>query len=234
MDELVGYIREAVDKKTENMRRRRRRDALRLQLVRVLKKIAENGTFGTSPCVLERESMALHPTFVEYMDGARLYLEMETDKDNSSIHEVKLHFCDFIRIMIKNFSRKFRQMCSRFHKNNGERHGKNGKKLISNSFGLIFRWRSWKLCNTAVKWPQAKSVQFVRILEWTIGEAVECFVSWHEHWSKFKQFYNGQQQWNQQQQQSQHNGIRHQWQCFEYWNTLRRRREITICCFAGE
>lgn len=62
MDELVPYIREAVDKKQENMRRRRRRDALRLQLVRVLKLIAENGIFGESSCVLERDT--LHPTFV--------------------------------------------------------------------------------------------------------------------------------------------------------------------------
>ncbi len=107
MEELVLYIREAVDRKQENMRRRRRRDALRLQLVKVLKLIAENGTFGVSPCVLERDTMSLHPTFVDYMDGARLYLEAEIDKDNSSMREVKIHFCDFIRIMIKNFPRKY-------------------------------------------------------------------------------------------------------------------------------
>lgn len=59
-----------------------------------------------SPCVIERDTMSLHPTFVEYMDGARLYLEMETDKENTSIREVKIHFCDFIRKMIKNFSCK--------------------------------------------------------------------------------------------------------------------------------
>lgn len=104
MEELVAYIREAVDRKQENMRRRRRRDALRLQLVKVLKHIAENETFGVSPCVLERDTMSLHPTFVDYMDGARLYLEAEVDKDNTSMREVKLNFCDFIRIMIKNFS----------------------------------------------------------------------------------------------------------------------------------
>lgn len=106
MEELVVYIREAVDRKQENMRRRRRRDALRLQLVKVLKQIAENGTFGVSHCVLDRDSMSLHPTFVDYMDGARLYLEAEVDKDNTSMREVKMHFCDFIRIMIKNFSRE--------------------------------------------------------------------------------------------------------------------------------
>ncbi|XP_037930850.1 protein furry isoform X3 [Teleopsis dalmanni] len=104
MEELVVYIREAVDRKQENMRRRRRRDALRLQLVRVLEKIAENGTFGVSTCVLERDTMSLHPTFVEYIEGAMLYLVAETDKDNISIREVKAHFCNFIRKMIKNFS----------------------------------------------------------------------------------------------------------------------------------
>lgn len=45
MDELVVYIREAVDRKQENMRRRRRRDALRLQLVKVLENMAANHTF---------------------------------------------------------------------------------------------------------------------------------------------------------------------------------------------
>lgn len=60
-----------------------------------------------SSCVIERETMSLHPTFVEYIEGARLYLETETDKDNSSIRDVKKHFCDFIRIMIKSFSRKY-------------------------------------------------------------------------------------------------------------------------------
>jgi hypothetical protein len=134
MEELVPYIREAVDKKQENMRRRRRRDALRLQLVRVLKLIAENGIFGESSCVLERDT--LHPTFVgecanfckkkyvliyfklitDYMEGARLYLEAETDKDNTSMREVKIHFCDFIRIMIKNFSRKHKEILLCEHK----------------------------------------------------------------------------------------------------------------------
>lgn len=46
MDELLNYIREAVDRKQENGRRRRRKDVLRLQLVRVLEKIAENKTFA--------------------------------------------------------------------------------------------------------------------------------------------------------------------------------------------
>lgn len=46
MEELVISIREAVDRKQENVRRRKRRDALRLHLVRVFELIAQYGTFG--------------------------------------------------------------------------------------------------------------------------------------------------------------------------------------------
>lgn len=111
MEELLLYIREAVDRKQENVRRRRRRDALRLQLIKVLELIAEYGTFGNSSCVLDRDTQSLHPTFVEYMDGARLYLESEPDKHSSAVKEITLHFCNFIRKMIKSFTCKF--ICTR-------------------------------------------------------------------------------------------------------------------------
>ncbi|KAG8224237.1 hypothetical protein J437_LFUL002693 [Ladona fulva] len=84
MEELVPCIREVVDRKQENMRRRRRRDALRLQLVRVFELIAENATFGLSPYVLDRDTHSLHPTFVEYVEGARLFLEAEEVKEGGS------------------------------------------------------------------------------------------------------------------------------------------------------
>lgn len=60
MEELALYIREAIDKKQENMRRRRRRDALRLQLVKVLEKIAEKGTFSVRLVFLLIESLLIN------------------------------------------------------------------------------------------------------------------------------------------------------------------------------
>ncbi|XP_046390276.1 protein furry [Ischnura elegans] len=111
MEELVPCIREVVDRKQENMRRRRRRDALRLQLVRVLELIAENATFGLSPCVLDRDTHSLHPTFVEYVEGARQFLEAEEVKEGASLSSysssssslLRLHFCNFVRKMIRSF-----------------------------------------------------------------------------------------------------------------------------------
>ncbi|XP_054710198.1 protein furry-like [Uloborus diversus] len=105
MEELVVYIREAIDRKQENVRRRRRRDVLRVQLARVLELIAEQGTFGISNSVLDRDASSLNTTFVEYIDGARLYLETENDKDVPSIvQEIKQHFCGFIHKLIKSFT----------------------------------------------------------------------------------------------------------------------------------
>lgn len=46
MEELVPLLREAVDRKQENMRRRRRRDALRLNLNKMLLLIAQRKTFA--------------------------------------------------------------------------------------------------------------------------------------------------------------------------------------------
>lgn len=46
MEELLPLLREAVDRKQENMRRRRRRDALRLNLNKMLLLIAQKKTFA--------------------------------------------------------------------------------------------------------------------------------------------------------------------------------------------
>lgn len=99
MDELLVYVREAVDRKQENMRRRRRRDALRLQLVRVFELIAEH--------VLDKDTQSLHSTFIEFIDGARLFLEGESEKDVQAVQDIKLHFCNFVRKMIKSFPRMY-------------------------------------------------------------------------------------------------------------------------------
>lgn len=107
LEELAVYIKEAVDKKQENVRRRRRRDALRLQIVRLLEYIAENDTFGVSPCAIDKDSQGLYPCIVEFIEGVRYYLENEMDKNSSSVRDLTHHFCNFLRRMINNFSCKF-------------------------------------------------------------------------------------------------------------------------------
>lgn len=106
IEELVPYIREAIDRKQENVRRRKRREMLRIQLGKLLKLISERNILGKSPCVIDRDAGTLSTIFIEYIDGARLYLETEIDaKDsNSVINEIKLYFCIFTTKLVKSFS----------------------------------------------------------------------------------------------------------------------------------
>lgn len=46
IDELQSLLRDTADKKGENIRRRRRRDLLRLQLIRLFEVIAYRGTLS--------------------------------------------------------------------------------------------------------------------------------------------------------------------------------------------
>lgn len=57
-----------------------------------------------SICVLDRDTHGLHPTILEYIDGARICLETEADKE--SLRDIKSHFCNFIKKMIKSFPRE--------------------------------------------------------------------------------------------------------------------------------
>lgn len=48
MEELLPYIREAADRRTENLRRRKRRDLLRSELIRLLEVAVFRGTTNFS------------------------------------------------------------------------------------------------------------------------------------------------------------------------------------------
>ncbi len=129
MSELVFLIKEAIDRKQENMRRRRRRDTLRLQLVRVLELMAEEKTFSRATLVIENDSGFLEKTFTDYIDGARLYLESEDNLKESvpSIREIKIHFASFIRQLIGSFNLERRRNLLR-------------KDLRRNLFYLFASW----------------------------------------------------------------------------------------------
>lgn len=46
VEELLPIIKEAIDRKQENVRRRKRRDVLRLALIKVFRAMAEHGIFN--------------------------------------------------------------------------------------------------------------------------------------------------------------------------------------------
>ncbi|XP_022832694.1 protein furry isoform X5 [Spodoptera litura] len=125
MEELLPLLREAVDRKQENMRRRRRRDALRLHLNKMLLLIAQKKTFANSAFALE--SGSLHPTLTEYLDGVRQCLEVEAEKDAPAAREQRITFADFVTELIKSFPL---EMYGSLMK----------KELLRNLFALFAGW----------------------------------------------------------------------------------------------
>ena len=90
---MLEYIREAVDRKPENRARRRRtRDSLRLQLVRMFELIARHGTFSRARGVIDDNTDSLALIFLDYLGGVRELLEIEADKDIPIVKEIKIHF----------------------------------------------------------------------------------------------------------------------------------------------
>lgn len=45
-EELLPFLKEAIDKKQDNLRRRRKRDVLRVQLAHIFQLLAENRVFA--------------------------------------------------------------------------------------------------------------------------------------------------------------------------------------------
>lgn len=106
LEELAPYIREAIDRRQENMRRKKRRDLLRSQIGHLFELMAARKTFGSNPAVLDKDTGSLSSIFLEYIDGTRLCLEHETDKDIAG--EAKQIFCNFVHHLIDSFAVEYR------------------------------------------------------------------------------------------------------------------------------
>lgn len=114
-EELGAFLRESCDRKQENVRRRKRKDNLRLQIVRVLELIASEKTFGRMASSLSRSytpsssghhlgdggQSPLPSALVEFFESCKGWLEAEADRDGGC--EVRLCFCRALFKLIESF-----------------------------------------------------------------------------------------------------------------------------------
>uniref|UniRef100_A0A8D0AUM2 Furry homolog, like n=1 Tax=Sander lucioperca TaxID=283035 RepID=A0A8D0AUM2_SANLU len=84
----------------QNMKRRRRRDILRVQLVRIFELLADAGVITSGG--LDGESHSLNSTLLEYVDLTRQLLEAENDKDSDTLKDIRCHFSALVANIIQN------------------------------------------------------------------------------------------------------------------------------------
>uniref|UniRef100_A0A4W5KS36 FRY like transcription coactivator n=1 Tax=Hucho hucho TaxID=62062 RepID=A0A4W5KS36_9TELE len=103
IEELNPIIKEALERRPENMKRRRRRDILRVQLVRIFELLADAGVVSqTGSGGLDGESHSLNSTLLEYVDLTRQLLEAENDKDSDTLKDIRCHFSALVANIIQN------------------------------------------------------------------------------------------------------------------------------------
>uniref|UniRef100_A0A3Q0T083 Furry homolog, like n=1 Tax=Amphilophus citrinellus TaxID=61819 RepID=A0A3Q0T083_AMPCI len=103
MEELNSIIKEALERRPENMKRRRRRDILRVQLVRIFELLADAGVISqVASGGLDSESHSLNSTLLEYVDLTRQLLEAENDKDSDTLRDIRCHFSALVANIIQN------------------------------------------------------------------------------------------------------------------------------------
>ncbi|XP_035239904.1 protein furry homolog isoform X3 [Anguilla anguilla] len=102
VEELHPLMKEALERRPENKKRRERRDLLRLQLLRIFELLADAGVISDSANgALERDSPALGALFLEYVDLTRMFLEAESDKDLEILKDVRAHFSAMVANLIQ-------------------------------------------------------------------------------------------------------------------------------------
>lgn len=103
VEELNPIIKEALERRPENMKRRRRRDILRVQLVRIFELLADAGVISQiASGGLDGESHSLNSTLLEYVDLTRQLLEAENDKDSDTLKDIRCHFSALVANIIQN------------------------------------------------------------------------------------------------------------------------------------
>ncbi|XP_053287004.1 protein furry homolog-like isoform X4 [Pleuronectes platessa] len=103
LEELNPIIKEALERRPENMKRRRRRDILRVQLVRIFELLADAGVISQiTSGGLDGESHSLNSSLLEYVDLTRQLLEAENDKDSDTLKDIRCHFSALVANIIQN------------------------------------------------------------------------------------------------------------------------------------
>ncbi|KAM9027900.1 protein furry homolog-like isoform 8-T11 [Ara ararauna] len=103
IEELHPIIKEALERRPENMKRRRRRDILRVQLVRIFELLADAGVISHSASGgLDNETHSLNNTLLEYVDLTRQLLEAENEKDSDTLKDIRCHFSALVANIIQN------------------------------------------------------------------------------------------------------------------------------------
>uniref|UniRef100_A0A915J268 Cell morphogenesis central region domain-containing protein n=1 Tax=Romanomermis culicivorax TaxID=13658 RepID=A0A915J268_ROMCU len=106
LEELAPFLREASERKQENLRRKKRKDLLRLQLIRLMEMAVFRHTISSPQCrsCVDPNTGQLKQVLLDFIENARLYLEADHDRDQQTSSALHLHFAKFVASLVLGFA----------------------------------------------------------------------------------------------------------------------------------
>ncbi|VDM37733.1 unnamed protein product [Toxocara canis] len=155
LDEMKVVLRETMERKTDNnARRKKRKDLLRLQIIRVLQVATFRGVLPVSGCI-DPES-GLCQVLVDFIESMRQNLESDQDRDVALLTNLRLHFAKTIALLVNSISPEKRHNLMASDKKQS----------------LFFLFTSW--CSRSIASSDRRSVQYRRARrEGEVGTYVE-------------------------------------------------------------
>ncbi|CAF4338213.1 unnamed protein product, partial [Adineta steineri] len=96
LEDLTVHIKDAMEVKQEKVRRMKKRDCMRLRLIRIFELLADREVFRycySNETEIKRSSYQMYH---EYLQGGLTYLDLENEKDSDLIQQIRQYFARFV------------------------------------------------------------------------------------------------------------------------------------------
>ncbi|CAF5149437.1 unnamed protein product, partial [Rotaria magnacalcarata] len=96
LEDLTVHIKDVMEIKQDKVRRMRKRDYMRLRLIRIFELLADREVFRYC---YANETDLKHPSYQlyhEYLQSALNYLDLENEKDSDLIQQIRQYFAQFV------------------------------------------------------------------------------------------------------------------------------------------
>ncbi|CAF4578036.1 unnamed protein product [Rotaria sp. Silwood1] len=109
LEDLTVHIKDAMEVKQEKVRRMKKRDYMRLRLIRIFELLADRDVFRY--CYLNETEIkhTSYQIYHEYLQGALSYLDLENEKDSDLIQQIRQYFARFIYKFINQIPHQIRE-----------------------------------------------------------------------------------------------------------------------------
>ncbi|CAF0968774.1 unnamed protein product [Adineta ricciae] len=109
LEDLTIHIKDAMEVKQEKVRRMKRRDCMRLRLIRIFELLADRDVFRHCYSSEPETKRSSYQIYHEYLQGGLSYLDLENERDSDLATQIRQHFARFIYKFINQIPHSMRE-----------------------------------------------------------------------------------------------------------------------------